>query len=89
MSRSLGNDVPEYFSLNYNSAESRILPDSVIISTSKILNAAFSLNEVFPNSELAREKKLGANQNSQRAKFLNRKIIGIFLPRKDQIVRFA
>jgi hypothetical protein len=57
----LGIGVSEYFLLNHNLAESRILPDSVIISTSEILDTAILLDEVFSNSELAGEGKSGAN----------------------------
>jgi hypothetical protein len=57
----LGNGVPEYFLLNHNSAESRILPDSAVIPISKILNAAILLNKIFPNSELAGKGKLETN----------------------------
>jgi hypothetical protein len=49
------------FLLNHNSAESRTLLDSAIIPTSKILNTAISLNEVFPNSELAEKGKSEIN----------------------------
>jgi hypothetical protein len=80
----LDNGVPEYSLLNHNSTESRILPDSAVIPTLKILNAAISLNEVFPNSELAEKGKSGANQSGQRAKLPDREMIKIFLPRKDQ-----
>jgi hypothetical protein len=60
----LGNGVPEYSLLNHNSAESRILPDSIVIPTSKISDTAILLDEVFPNSELTKKGKLKANQNS-------------------------
>jgi hypothetical protein len=85
----LNTGVPEYFLLNHNSAKSRTLPDSAIISISEILNTAISLNKIFPNSELARKRKSKANQNNQKAKFPNREMIKIFLSRKNQKVRFA
>jgi hypothetical protein len=57
----LGTGVPEYSLLNHNLAESRILPDSAVISISEILDTAILLNEIFSNSELAGKKKLKAN----------------------------
>jgi hypothetical protein len=57
----LGTGVPEYSLLNYNLAESRILPDSAVISISEILNAAILLDKVFPNFELAEERKSETN----------------------------
>jgi hypothetical protein len=57
----LNTGVPEYFLLNHNLAESRTLPDSAIISISEISDTAILLNKVFPNSELAGEKKLEIN----------------------------
>jgi hypothetical protein len=53
--------VPEYSLLNYNSAESRILPDSAVTPISKILNTAFLLDKIFPNFELTRKGKSEAN----------------------------
>jgi hypothetical protein len=85
----LGIGVPECSLLNHNLAESRTLPDSAVIPTSEISDAAISLNEIFFNSELAGEGKLGVNQSDQRAKFPDREMIGIFLPRRDQKVRSA
>jgi hypothetical protein len=57
----LSTGVPEYFLLNYNLAESRILPDLAVILTSEILDTAILLNKIFPNFELARERKLETN----------------------------
>jgi hypothetical protein len=57
----LGTGVPEYFLLNHNLAESRILPDSAVIPISEILDTIILLDKVFPNSELARKKKLKIN----------------------------
>jgi hypothetical protein len=57
----LGTGVPEYFSLNHNLAESRTLPDSTIIPTLKISNAAILLNKIFPNSELTGKRKSEIN----------------------------
>jgi hypothetical protein len=57
----LGNGVPKYFLLNHNLAESRILPDSAIIPILKISDTAILLNEIIPNSELAKKKKLEIN----------------------------
>jgi hypothetical protein len=57
----LGTGIPEYSLLNHNSAESRILPDSAITPILKNLNTAILLNKIFPNSELARERKSEAN----------------------------
>jgi hypothetical protein len=57
----LDTGVPEYFLLNYNLAESRILPDSAVISILEILDTAILLNKIFSNFELAREGKLETN----------------------------
>jgi hypothetical protein len=57
----LGTGVPEYFLLNHNLAESRILPDSAVIPISEILDTIILLNKVFPNSELTRKKNLKIN----------------------------
>jgi hypothetical protein len=57
----LGTGVPEYFLLNHNLTESRILPDSAIIPILEISDTAILLNEIFSNSELAREEKLKVN----------------------------
>jgi hypothetical protein len=57
----LGISVTEYSLLNYNLAESRTLPDSAVIPTSKNLNTAILLDEIFSNSELAGKRKSGAN----------------------------
>jgi hypothetical protein len=59
----LNTGVTEYFLLNHNLTESRTLPDSAVIPTSKNLDAAILLNKVFPNSELTREGKLKINQS--------------------------
>jgi hypothetical protein len=59
----LGINVTEYFLLNYNSAESRTLPDSAIIPISENLDAVILLDKVFSNSELAGKGKSGANQS--------------------------
>jgi hypothetical protein len=79
----LDTGVPKYFLLNHNLTESRTLPDSAVIPTSEISDTAILLDEIFPNSELAGKGKLETNQNGQKAKFPNREIIRIFLPRKD------
>ena len=60
----MGINVSEYFLLNYNSAESRTLPDSIIISILEILEITILLDEIFPNSELAGKEKSGINQNN-------------------------
>jgi hypothetical protein len=57
----LDTGVPKYSLLNYNSAESRTLPDSAVILISKISDTAILLDKVFFNFELAREGKSGAN----------------------------
>jgi hypothetical protein len=57
----LNINVPKYSLLNYNLAKSRILPDSAVIPTSEILDAAILLNKIFSNSELAGEGKLKIN----------------------------
>jgi hypothetical protein len=67
----LGIGVSEYFLLNHNLAESRTLPDSIVIPTSKISDTAILLNKIFPNSELAGKRKSEANQNGQKAKLPN------------------
>jgi hypothetical protein len=57
----LGTGVSECSLLNYNSAESRTLPDLAVTSTSKISDTIFLLDKVFPNSALTGEGKLEAN----------------------------
>jgi hypothetical protein len=57
----LDTGVPEYSLLNHNLAESRTLPDSVVIPILEILNTAILLNKVFFNSELTGKGKLGVN----------------------------
>jgi hypothetical protein len=57
----LDTGVPEYSLLNYNLAESRTLPDLAITPILEILNAIILLNEIFPNSELAKKRKLETN----------------------------
>jgi hypothetical protein len=57
----LGTGVTEYSLLNYNLAESRILPDSAVIPTSENSDTAILLDEIFLNFELTGEGKSGAN----------------------------
>jgi hypothetical protein len=57
----LDTGVPEYSLLNHNLTESRILPDSAVISTLEILNAVILLDKVFSNSELTGKGKLEIN----------------------------
>jgi hypothetical protein len=57
----LGTGVSEYFLLNHNSAESRILPDLAVILILKISDTTFLLDEVFFNFALMGEKKSEAN----------------------------
>jgi hypothetical protein len=57
----LGIKVSKCFLLNYNLAESRILPDLVVTLTLKNLDAVFLLNEVFFNFALAGEGKSKIN----------------------------
>jgi hypothetical protein len=57
----LDTGVPEYSLLNYNLAESRTLPDLAVTPILEILNAVILLNEIFPNSELAKKRKLETN----------------------------
>jgi hypothetical protein len=57
----LDTGVPEYSLLNYNLAESRTLPDLAITPILEILNAIILLNKIFPNSELAKKRKLETN----------------------------